>query len=233
MLEKWEVERPDSFLVGYKKKIEKILAEKGRSGELNINIGCGDGWSHPNWVGLDYSRGPVYPKREDATGGLDMDWNVLWGLPFEDESVDAIFISHVLEHFTYKESLFVLNECHRVLKRAGRMRIVVPDLDLYLGSYCARREDFFREPFIAGSEWLGNLTDTFLSNFYSAPACNGTWHKYAYNYENLAYRLRQCGFMKVERSQYMKSKWCEFNHADFDSPNPKVPVFSLYVDVEK
>lgn len=70
-------------------------------------------------------------------------------------------------------------------------------------------------------------------NFYSGPVYNNTCHKYTYNFENLSYRLRQCGFSQIERSDYMKSKRAEFNDKAFDSPNSKVPIFSLYVDAIK
>jgi len=228
ILTHWEViqKRTIFYRVSYK-TIRKIVGD-----QLKINIGCGDGWHHEGWLGLDYAGGGVYPKKKDAKSGFDIDWDVLRGLPFKSETLDAIFMSHILEHFTYNESLFVLNECYRVLKPKGRIRIVVPDLDLYISRYLARDETFFRVPLIAGSRWLGNLTDTFLANFYSDPALNNTCHKYAYSFENLSYRLRQCGFRTIERSGHMTSKWSEFNHPDFDSANPRVPSFSLYVEAE-
>lgn len=48
---------------------------------------------------------------------------------YEDGSVDEIRASHVLEHFTFKESLAVLDEFNRVLKPGGKLRVAVPDID--------------------------------------------------------------------------------------------------------
>ena len=42
---------------------------------------------------------------------------------------DAIYGSHVLEHFTSGEVLVVLNECKRVLKHGGFAVMVVPNLE--------------------------------------------------------------------------------------------------------
>lgn len=54
------------------------------------------------------------------------------GLPFCDSSVDLIVADNVLEHippvdhFGMDDYIFVMNECARVLKIGGRMKIVVP-----------------------------------------------------------------------------------------------------------
>jgi predicted SAM-dependent methyltransferase len=50
---------------------------------------------------------------------------------FEDESIETIYASHVLEHFYYSlnhELAFTLAEWHRVLKKGGELMISVPDL---------------------------------------------------------------------------------------------------------
>lgn len=50
-------------------------------------------------------------------------------LPFADSSYDAIFSSHVLEHFSREEHARVLHEWVRVLKPGGEFIIVVPTID--------------------------------------------------------------------------------------------------------
>ena len=217
-----------------KRRLKRLMKVRNLESQIKVNIGCGDGWSREGWLGMDYrARRMVYEKKEGAHRGYDIDWNVLWGLPFGNETVEAIYMSHVLEHFTYNESCFITAECFRVLRRGGRMRVVVPDLDLYVTKFVEGNLPFFKNPRIAGGFWLGNLTDAFLMNFYSDPSYNNNCHKYAYNFENLSHRLRQQGFGMIERSAYMTSRWSEFNHSDFDSSNQDVPAFSLYVDAEK
>lgn len=54
------------------------------------------------------------------------------GLPFDNSSVDLIVADNILEHIPQNESfgeddyIFVMNECLRVLKIGGKMKIVVP-----------------------------------------------------------------------------------------------------------
>lgn len=44
--------------------------------------------------------------------------------PWDDNSIDGIHASHILEHFLDHEAF--LRECHRILKPGGFLRIVVP-----------------------------------------------------------------------------------------------------------
>lgn len=48
-------------------------------------------------------------------------------LPFEDNSFDIIYASHVFEHIPWYKSKVVLNEWKRILKSSGRIEIWVPD----------------------------------------------------------------------------------------------------------
>jgi SAM-dependent methyltransferase len=50
-------------------------------------------------------------------------------LPFEDDSVDEIYTSHLLEHLTYADGLRFLEELRRVIKPDGIIRIVSPEYD--------------------------------------------------------------------------------------------------------
>jgi predicted SAM-dependent methyltransferase len=58
-------------------------------------------------------------------------------LPFEDNTVDELYSSHLLEHFGYEEPL--LEEWCRVLCCGGKITIVVPDL---IGTWYAWKAGF-------------------------------------------------------------------------------------------
>lgn len=49
-------------------------------------------------------------------------------LPFEDCFADMVYSSHLLEHFSYRDTIAVLKEWTRVLKIGGKFVIVVPNL---------------------------------------------------------------------------------------------------------
>ena len=50
-------------------------------------------------------------------------------LLFPDNSAEAIFCEHVLEHVPLRGGLIFLTECFRVLKPGGRLRIAVPSIE--------------------------------------------------------------------------------------------------------
>ena len=57
------------------------------------------------------------------------------GIPFDSNSVDAVYHSHTLEHLDRDVAVDMLNEVLRVLKPGGVHRIVVPDFELRCRSY--------------------------------------------------------------------------------------------------
>lgn len=83
-----------------------------------LNLGCG-GRYHPDWVNVDfYSTGP---------GVIAHD--LKRGLPFSEAKFDVVYHSHLLEHLPKNYAPIFLQECYRVLKPGGIIRVVVPDLE--------------------------------------------------------------------------------------------------------
>jgi len=56
-------------------------------------------------------------------------------LAFPDDSIDAIFSSHVMEHLFMNEVEKLIPEFRRVLKTGGICRVVVPDLEKIITQY--------------------------------------------------------------------------------------------------
>ena len=69
-------------------------------------------------------------------------------LPFEDESVDGIVASHVLEHVPNKDIDQCMREWRRVLKMGGSLFIAVPDLmkacKYFLENYMGKRDYWYQ-----------------------------------------------------------------------------------------
>ena len=83
-----------------------------------LNFGCGKRFA-PGWTNIDFHSDSDQIQRV----------NLLKGFPFADEYFDVVYSSHVLEHFTPDQALFLLKEAWRVLKPQGILRISVPDLE--------------------------------------------------------------------------------------------------------
>ncbi|HRG59143.1 MAG TPA: methyltransferase domain-containing protein [Bacteroidia bacterium] len=91
-----------------------------------LNLGCGTHYdSGSEWTNLDFvSSGPGVIAH-----------NLLSGVPFQDNSFDLVYHSHVLEHFSKSDGEKLIDECFRVLKPGGTLRIAIPDLEQIAKNY--------------------------------------------------------------------------------------------------
>lgn len=89
-----------------------------------LNVGCGAKF-HKDWTNVDMVSSSPHVIRH----------NLLKGFPFSDNIFDAVYHSQVLEHFPKEEAFKFIKECHRVLKKNGVIRIVVPDLENIVVEY--------------------------------------------------------------------------------------------------
>lgn len=71
-------------------------------------------------VDMDERIKRVYPDTEVVIADVRY-------LPFENDSIEEIFASHLLEHFDFREP--VLEEWKRVLQPGGLITVVVPDIE--------------------------------------------------------------------------------------------------------
>ena len=110
----------------------KKTATKG--GPLRLNLGSGDKpIEGDDWRNVDRKGGTeVYPlgiyESPEEDGGL---------LPMEDNSVDEIRASHILEHFPRAESGKVIKHWVDKLKTGGVLKIAVPDMKKICEGYRA------------------------------------------------------------------------------------------------
>ncbi len=117
----------------------ELYPEKVRPSQpVYVNIGAGD-FYHPYWHNLDtpnefYAKGQVgnLHVQHDLTSGLP--------LPFEHDSLKAVYISHVIEHLSNVHVQHCFAEVYRCLCPGGYFRITCPDMDHEYEAY--RRGDF-------------------------------------------------------------------------------------------
>lgn len=94
-----------------------------------LNLGCGNRCLE-GWINVDFHK----------TNKGVIAHNLLKGIPFPSDYFDVVYCSHVLEHFTKAQGEFFLEECFRVLKNNGILRVVVPDLEQIGRSYLNQLE---------------------------------------------------------------------------------------------
>lgn len=105
------------------------------NGGVRINIGAGD-WGRKGWINLDYPS-EHYANVQKKHPFIAYDIRGGGKMPFGDNSIEAIYCSHVIEHIenNYVSALF--HEYYRVLGDGGVLRIACPDAEfLYHVSKC-------------------------------------------------------------------------------------------------
>ena len=107
---------------------------------MKLNLGCAsqvvDGWINVDYaLGARLAKLPLFGLLNRKMRLFNLNWskkiylhNLTKTFPWADRSIDIVYSSHTLEHFSKAEGRRVLAECHRVLRTNGIIRIVVPDL---------------------------------------------------------------------------------------------------------
>jgi len=96
-----------------------------------LNLGCGTRYStRPEWVNVDSAARPPHVIAHDLRAGI----------PFSDAIFDLVYHSHVLEHFSRANGYLLIEECWRVLRPGGVLRVAVPDLEAIARQYLAQLE---------------------------------------------------------------------------------------------
>jgi demethylmenaquinone methyltransferase/2-methoxy-6-polyprenyl-1,4-benzoquinol methylase len=130
----------DLFAGSEKKFTEIGLQLLGvKTGECALEIGFGTGHSLTTLAqqvedsglvaGVELSPGMIEVARKRIqTKSPERNAGIMQGdgtlLPFSPNSFDVVFLSFTLELFSDDEIPVVLDECHRVLKREGRLGVV-------------------------------------------------------------------------------------------------------------
>ena len=147
---------------------------------MKLNLGCGCD-VREGWLNIDVRR--THPR----VLVLDLERELL--RPFPDESVDEILAKDFIEHLSWRVVEAFLRDCHRVLKRGGRMYIQVPDL-----------EAIARKVILDPDFRYGNLTGWRAISFwvYGAQDYPENAHKAGFTIPTLRRLLESVGFV-VER----------------------------------
>ena len=104
--------------------------------KIKLNLGCGMQVVN-GWINVDFSLGARFLKfclirfLNKKLNFFKVNWdkrihihNLIKPFPWLNNSVDVIYSSHTLEHFSKIEGRYLLSESHRVLKKNRIIRII-------------------------------------------------------------------------------------------------------------
>lgn len=151
----------------------------GRERPFRLCLGSGDA-PIPGWLNVDLSP------------GADLRLDLRFGIPLPDTSVELIYSEHVIEHLCVEDGWRLMVECRRLLAPGGCVRVATPDLADVVTDYPRtwRDHDFLQWPEYSWVDSPARLVNL---------AFHGWGHRYLYDFDELALRLRQAGFTDVRR----------------------------------
>jgi ubiquinone/menaquinone biosynthesis C-methylase UbiE len=148
---------------------------------IKLNLGCG-ARTIPGYINFD--KNPDY----NNIGVIEMDVSNL--SIFQNETVDEIYNSHVIEHFDFNRGIEVLREWYRVLKPGGKLIIETPDFYNSCKFFCELYENYDEKEIMK-----------LYGHFFSEPWKPFNIHLFLYSEIQLKNALHAIGFKKIKREK--------------------------------
>jgi hypothetical protein len=157
-----------------------------------IDLGAAD-TPGGDFVAIDFfGRKGVY--------GADLRFPLL----IDDATVDGIFTEHTFEHLAFDEVRRLAGECFRVLKPGGRIRVIVPDVSIFVARYQAGDMAWFREWERVALVPRGRALVTPMQAISFVTQEYG--HRSAWDFASLRAVLGAAGFVDVEQLGYREGR---------------------------
>ncbi len=192
----------------------RLAGVRRTPGQL-VNVACGP----------QVAQGFLNLDTNDSVPGV-VPWDCRRSLPLDDGMAEGIRAEHFVEHLDPRGELpLFLEASYRALEPNGVIRIIVPDAERYLAAYCRPDVSGFWELEVPNPfpDDLPTRMDVVNHVFHQ-------WHehRWGYDFETLADRLRRAGFRNIMRTAYQQSL-----DPRLACDRPVHAAYSLYVDAVK
>lgn len=177
------------------------------------------------------------------------------GIPFQSNSVDAVYHSHLLEHLDLNTAKEFLSEVRRVLKPGGIHRIVVPDLEKACTNYLSHIRVCNEEPkeAVNHDDYIGAIIEQSVRReahgtsqqpplrrcvenlLLGSARRRGETHQWMYDRFNLGELLARVGYRDSQALAHSTSQipnWKEYG-LDVDENDDQYKPGSLYMEARK
>jgi predicted SAM-dependent methyltransferase len=167
------------------------------------NLGCGTDF-YPGFLNIGFWQnlvdGAIYQDLNGTKGTYMLNYDLRNGIPAGDNSLDLVYHSHLLEHLSYLDGISFMKECYRVLAPGARMRVLVPDLEIWINAYVNKNRFFFEEyRKVLDPEIYVSNASIFMGMLHNHE------HKCGYDFDSLTWLVEHVGFVDVKRTLYADS----------------------------
>lgn len=134
--------------------------------------------------------------------------DIVKGLPLEENSCDAVYCSHVLEHLALKDFRTALLNTYKILKPNGIFRCVLPDLEVICREYLKAVEgkdpngsiNFMGKGSLLGLEERPKGIKGFLTSY-----LGNAKHLWMWDHVSLEMELSKVGFKNIRKASFNDS----------------------------
>ncbi|MCS7365839.1 MAG: methyltransferase domain-containing protein [archaeon GB-1867-035] len=151
---------------------------------MKLNIGCGND-KRAGYVNIDV-RSEVNPDMI-----IDVEKELL--SRFQDNSCDEIICIDFIEHLSFNRVEDFLKDCHRILKRGGKLIVQVPDIELHCKNILEGKYNWKEL-----SYWI-----------YGAQNHEYNYHKSGFTRSELVKLLTKLGFKVIKIERVNTNTYCE------------------------
>jgi len=186
-----------------------------------VNVGCG--WRNfgkrYKIVHANGDKETVYWKYVDGGGYDHLDSKNIFLEDFEDNTLDLIYCSHMLEYFDREEAPGLLKSWMKKLKVGGKLYLSVPHFGEMAGMWHQERVPLHRllGP-LYGKMQMGEKT---------------IYHKTVYDDASLGELLRSCGYRRLETWEHSELPWWKKEFDDHSLAKINRGLISLNMCCEK
>ena len=207
----------------FKSKLGRLVSInlKIKKNDINyLNLGCGSSYKN-NFINVDF-----FGKKP-----IDYALDLRFPFKIESNSMNGIFSEHTFEHLSRDEVENALKECYRILKTKGIIRIIVPDLSIFIKKYCSNDDAWFKKWYELALEdpsrhhMRRNFSKMFSINF----TASYYFHKSCWDFETLEKVLTSCGFSDIKKYDFKVGT----KELLIDSNSEDRKLVSIYVEGEK
>jgi len=168
--------------------------------------------------------GKIYKKNKEFFPLNVMYGDIVKGLPLEENSIEGIYCSHVLEHLALNELKKSLRNIYKLLKKDGIFRAVLPDMKSHSIKYSngeISSIEFLKATGLGTLNRNRSLKEMIINHF------GGSKHLWMWDFESMKKELLECGFIKVREAFFNDSLNKKFNLVETEGRWKDEPVIGF------